>query len=169
MSTQSLAKTPQRTFSLPDSLESLRDGRIPRRDVSSASLDEQALSSRRRGDTEEENFVMVSESVPTAPKPARATHTIFLLTDVLLLAYPTCAQAALMATEMEFELRSGSSSASSSLGSFSSKHRSPSSSEADVSDDWERSQMDERDHKRPKSESDELPLIGETPSFADMF
>ena len=110
---------------------------------------------------------MVSEAPPLRLSP-RAPLTLSSSHRCALLRIRR-AQAALMATEMEFELRSGSSSASSSSGSFSSKHRSPSSSEADVSDDWERSQMDERDHKRPKSESDELPLIGETPSFADMF
>merc|ERR1711939_361388 len=122
------ATLPRRNFSLPASLaslDSLRDGPVPSRQLSSTSLDGHLR--RRVGDAVENNLVL----------------------------------AALMATEIEFESRSATSS-------FRSGHSgggSASSSEADASDDWERTQ---HSPKRAKS-GGELPFVAETPSFADMF
>ena len=67
-----------------------------------------------------------------------------------------------MATELEFEQRS---QAVPSEASFVSSGASSASSEADAESDWEQ----RRDQKRSKKNIEALPVIGETPSFAELF
>ena len=69
--------------------------------------------------------------------------------------------AALMATEVEFEHRSSASSSRMSMSSGASS----ASSDVDVESEW----VQMGDKKRPKPNVDALPIIGETPSFADLF
>lgn len=137
------------------------------RSLSSNSLDEHQMSltsARRRGDAEEENLVLVrlerTEHGPTL-LPAIAARAFAVAANVSPHVALLRSQAALMATEVEFEHRSSASSSRMSMSSGASS----ASSDADVESEW----VQMGDKKRPKPNVDALPIIGETPSFADLF